>query len=286
MCRFFSAIVLESGDILTSEYTDRHELLMRVHGVRDGHAQRGRFARVELLPPDDHRTLLDVETWNIQLDEDDEPEWWPARRDDVQGAMRRMVERMIVREPRDLILGGCWVVSDVAIGELAAGRIAILSGAARIGRVCDSARVERLYDSARIEGVTDSARIGSVSGAASIEYVTGAAYVECVYEKANVEGVYGAAQVGSVYGEANVGRLYDSARVGDVCGAASVRSLFGAATVGGAFGSAIVGCVSESARVERVCEGARVRHWASNAQPPDGWVVVNGRLELAPLTEK
>ncbi len=130
MCRFFSAIVLESGDILTSEYTDRHELLMRVHGVRDGHAQRGRFARVELLPPDDHRTLLDVETWNIQLDETEAPEWWPARRDDVQGAMRRMVERMIVREPRDLILGGCWVVSDVAIGELAAGRIAILSGGA------------------------------------------------------------------------------------------------------------------------------------------------------------
>lgn len=47
MCRFFSGIALENGDLITSDYTDSHDLLLRAGGICDGHVQHGRFARVD-----------------------------------------------------------------------------------------------------------------------------------------------------------------------------------------------------------------------------------------------
>lgn len=315
MCQFFSGIALENGDVITSEYTDSHELLMLANGIHDGHAQRGRFARLELLPPDDQARVLDSEAWALAIDGKDEPEWWAERKADVERQMRARLERMIVRESRDILLGGCWVVGGNArIGQLAAGRIVVLCGSAIVERVCgsaiveracDSAIVEHVHGSARVECATDSVYVKNVSGTAVVELVTGSAHVESVcgsarvgivdesarieyvQDSAHVYSVYGSAIVERVHDSADVGRVYesarveivrDSARVGSVYDSARVGSLCGSARVGVVAGSSIVEHVYDSARVGILCDSAIVERWSTTADPPRGWTVREGLL--------
>jgi hypothetical protein len=262
MCKFFSGIVLEdpTSDIITSDYTDSHELLLRSAGIRDGHAQRGRFVRVELLPPEDHAKIGDVESWTLRTDDDDPLEWWTAeRQEDCARRMRARVARMLLPDGRDCLIEGCWIVLGGKVDSAAgSARLALVLGSAKVERVYDSAQVGSVgdsaqvgivYDSARVGSVGDSARVGSVGDSARVGSVVGSAKVERVCDSARVERVYDSARVGSVGDSARVGSVYDSAKVERVCGSAQVGIVGGSAKVGSVYDSAKVGSVVGSAQI-------------------------------------
>ena len=126
MCKHLSAILIEGGELLHSDVTDSHEALIAARGLRDGHAQLGRFVRVELVWPDDPERIADVEAWTLHLDEPSAPDWWT---DDVQAdcarRLRAVVARELLADERACVLGGCWVVLPGArLGRLVGGRIA------------------------------------------------------------------------------------------------------------------------------------------------------------------
>ena len=179
MCNFLSAIVLRNGHVLHHPMLDSHADLVRYFKLAavDTAPYLDRFAKVELTPVD----WMDVSTWTWCVDEETRPQWL----DDVEGAaeksLRAIAGRMIIREDRDLIVDGCWIVGGSA-------------------KVCDvrSGWIRRVQDSAQIIGVGDSAQIRDVGGSAQIRDVGGSAQIRDVGDSAQIIGVGDSAQIRDV----------------------------------------------------------------------------------------
>ena len=90
MCKFLSAIVLPSGDVIADpEHTDSHEHLILAHGLKDASIED--LCRVEFLPGADP---AEVDGYTLQVDQE-EPSWWETTRDGALARLREMVARMV-----------------------------------------------------------------------------------------------------------------------------------------------------------------------------------------------
>jgi hypothetical protein len=133
MCGFLSAIAFKDGSVKCEPMLDHHSDLVRLFGLRDDAENEvvRRFAKVEFTPPAGRDAdWLDLYSWELVCDEHTEPEWWAGRCDKVLAAMRAQVESMIVRDKRDIVVGGCWILAPGAkITKLVSGRIVCAKGA-------------------------------------------------------------------------------------------------------------------------------------------------------------
>jgi phage gp45-like len=126
MCDFLSALVFSDGKIFSDpEHTDSHSDLILVKGLDDSRPLETRgWIRVEFKP--DHDDTLDQpETYKLKVDETSTPAWFDdAMRFDITERLREQVEKMIVRDSREILLGGCWILARGAkVASVKNGRV-------------------------------------------------------------------------------------------------------------------------------------------------------------------
>jgi hypothetical protein len=136
MCQFLSAIATRKGEILVNPLTDHHHELIAHFNLHErkagGTAQN--FIKLEFVPgrsaENDAPIYDDPKGYTLRVDEDETPAWFD---DEAKAAadkfLRGVIKRMIVRDKRAILLGGCWIIAEGA--EVAAAkecRIAALCG--------------------------------------------------------------------------------------------------------------------------------------------------------------
>ena len=124
MCNFLSGVSLKPTDgrtlgdlICDPEHTDEHHILIASRNVRDDEQAyfQANLARWEFTPPENKADLLDLTKWTFTVDEFREtPPWFDlaAERERAEG----IVARMIVRDRRAALLGGCWIFAGKYAG--------------------------------------------------------------------------------------------------------------------------------------------------------------------------
>ena len=247
MCHFLSALIHPSGELVCRpDLTDSHEDLIEMIQIRDDGS--GAFVRLEYLPPDDPSTTWDLDTWLFKVDQEDTPDWFDP--DLAKQKCREKIQRMIITENRDLLLGGCYIVAgDARIKKVKNARIAILAGsatvdqmegAARIDMMLDSSSVGQMEDTASVAKMRDSASVGRMGGSSSVTRMFDATRVDLLQSYASVDRMYSTARVDTVCRYAKVGVMRDSASVGLMTGAASIGQMENDASVERMLGSARV----------------------------------------------
>ena len=121
MCRFKSALVVRTGEVLHSPLTDRHEDLIEAFNLTDDGLDN--FVRVELIPKDDY---FDLDKYEFKIDQDIIPGWFLEGdcQERVITSLKDAVKQMIITDSRKTVLGGGWLVNkEGRIGNLRLGRI-------------------------------------------------------------------------------------------------------------------------------------------------------------------
>lgn len=215
MCQLKSCLVLK--DRVYCPIYDSHQDMLDKLGIKDDYLGASKtFVRVELLPPDGVKSLMEpLDKWTLKVDQDVTPEWWDAEAD------RQRVEEAVEAWRKEHVF---------AEGEhiVKAGEVFAF----------DSAKV-KAYGSATVEA-WDSARV-TASGNATVEAYDRA--MVKAWDSATVE-AWDSARV-TAWGSARV-TASDNATV-EAWGSATVEA-YGSTTVK-ACGNAIVKAWS-SARVE------------------------------------
>ena len=137
MCKFLSALVMPTGDVKCNPMIDSHSDLVSLFDINDTAAPGvvQRFAKVEFTPPDDSAEFCNLDKWTLTVDEPTEPDWWIGVKDQALSTLHAIVERMIVRDHRRILVGGCWAIADGGrIDHLVQGRIV------HVGRYADLSR--------------------------------------------------------------------------------------------------------------------------------------------------
>jgi hypothetical protein len=168
MCKFFSAILTDKGELLHAvDIDDRHETIIEQHGLKDDTLKNRKWVRLEITPPNGD-LVTPVKEWVVTVDERGTlPQWYekvPKGR--VLKLAAPILAEFIVQEDRK---------------EISGGRHVIL-GSAKIDYVCGSAKIGTVRGSAKIGTVCDSAKIDTVCGSAKIDYVCGGSTIE-VYSR-------------------------------------------------------------------------------------------------------
>ena len=78
MCKAFSALVLDSGEVRWKFGVDSHSQLETLFGLRDdsGKLSELRHAKIEIAPANGN--YLHPDKWEFRIDEDRTPDWWGA----------------------------------------------------------------------------------------------------------------------------------------------------------------------------------------------------------------
>jgi hypothetical protein len=159
VCEFLSALVIQGGEIYTlPEYTDAHEDLIRRYKLKDDEIYARRWIRVE-FKPEAPADLINPERYKLTVDESETPAWFSDEiNDKVSSELRARVERMIVREDRDILLGGCWIIGKgIRVGLSKSARIIRCSGhisqmfGGTVQKVCDGGTVQKVCDGGTVQ---------------------------------------------------------------------------------------------------------------------------------------
>jgi len=137
MCRFLSAIVMSTGNVKCEPMIDSHIQLLEYFGIADDvdPSIRQRFAKIEFIPPSKQSDFLDLNKWELVVDEPTKPDWWFGVQDKVLSTMKNIVESMIIRDKRNIVIGGCWIIAKTGrIDHLIQGRIAAIESGADLIR--------------------------------------------------------------------------------------------------------------------------------------------------------
>ena len=73
MCKFASSVITKNGDIYYDVKNDSHEDLIEKHLKNE---KEENYARVEIVPPNNDKTVRPLSKWRFILDEKRKPDWW------------------------------------------------------------------------------------------------------------------------------------------------------------------------------------------------------------------
>ena len=105
MCKFYSAIITPTGDVLHNENLTSHEDLIALFGLNDD--RPGRFARVEYTS----ETLYDLSTYTLIVDESVLPDWLTDEMlSNAERKLHQIVKKRIINKDTDILVGGLYVV--------------------------------------------------------------------------------------------------------------------------------------------------------------------------------
>ena len=103
MCKAFSCIVTDQGDVRWKMGIDSHSALLTHFHIPDTTANKKeiRFAKIEITPA--NNDYLKPDKWVFRLDEDVAPDWWNAADEQLARAAHkkwyRAIRRMLVNKP-------------------------------------------------------------------------------------------------------------------------------------------------------------------------------------------
>src|SRR6185437_10803222 len=130
MCNFKSAIVTKDGVILHHELTDSHSELIQHFKLheRRGPGQVQNFIKVEFTPTD--LKFDDPASYVLWVDETETPAWFDEdAKHKTSEFLRDVITKMIIRDKREILLGGAWILSDGAeVGNCLNAKIAAMCG--------------------------------------------------------------------------------------------------------------------------------------------------------------
>jgi len=100
MCKAFSGIVKENGDILWEFGKDSHEYFVGKHKLKDDGSPRD-WARFEIAP--DNGSYLEPDNWTFRLDEQPSPIWFSdvhkAEANKAHGLWLKKLNKILVHKP-------------------------------------------------------------------------------------------------------------------------------------------------------------------------------------------
>ena len=216
MCTFLSAIVPRWGEIICDpEHTDHHTDLIEAFGLREG-VNAGNFVRVEFIPGGFGTEMLDLSTWNLRLDEDEDeaPSWWDAERlESVRASLTAKVERVIVTESKPILLGGFYILGAGAdIAKVQGSRIVLMTENAQVGVMAENSRVREIRGNAQVGVMWDNSQVGVMVESAHVGTMTGNSHVGIMRDNSRVGTMRDNSQVGVMVDNSKVGVMWDNAR--------------------------------------------------------------------------
>lgn len=108
MCQLKSCLVLKDR-VYCPDY-DHHQDMLEKLGIKDDYLGASKtFVRVELLPPDGMRSLMEpLDRWTLRVDQDVTPEWWDeeANRLRVEEAVESWRREHVFAEGEHVVKAG------------------------------------------------------------------------------------------------------------------------------------------------------------------------------------
>ena len=159
MCQLKSCLVLKDR-VYCPDY-DSHQDMLDKLGIKDDYLGASKtFVRVELLPPDGVRSLMEpLDRWTLKVDQDVTPEWWDEKADRhrVEEAVEAWRREHVFAEGEHIVKAGkvyaCNCATVTAYGSTrvtAYGSATVEAYGSATVEACDSATVEAC-DSATVE---------------------------------------------------------------------------------------------------------------------------------------
>jgi len=214
MCEFLSAIVLKNGDVLYNPYTDHHEDLISLHNLRD---KRGdEFARVE-FKPDDALQLAEPDKYKLTIDQERTPDWFSGdMQTKVADKLRGIVSRMIVRDEKICLIGGCHILADGAkLQFIKAARVIVMLGTSRVGEMRESSNVGEMRESSKVGVMLESSNVGEMRESSKVGVMLESSNVGEMRESSNVGVMLESSNVGEMLESSKVGAMRESSNVGN-----------------------------------------------------------------------
>lgn len=140
MCQLKSCLVLKDR-VFCPDY-DSHQDMLDKLGIKDDYLNASKtFVRVELLPPDGLKSLMEpLDRWTLNVDQDVTPEWWD------ESACRQRIEEAVEAWRREHVFTeGEHVVKAEKVYALGSATV----------RACDNATVEA-YNNATVRAYNNA----------------------------------------------------------------------------------------------------------------------------------
>ena len=159
MCQLKSCLVLKDR-VFCPDY-DSHQQMLEKLGIEDNYLYASKtFVRVELLPPDGIRSLMEpLDKWTLKVDQDIMPEWWDEKADrqrveEVVEIWRKKhvftEDEHIVRTEEVYAFGNAIVRAHDCAKIYAFGKATVVAYGNTIVKACESAKVTA-FESATVK---------------------------------------------------------------------------------------------------------------------------------------
>ena len=220
MCQFMSAIITRDGQVLQNCLTDSHEELIAHFDLHErkanGHGQN--FIRIEFTPGRDKedRPVYDDSTgYKLRVDENETPTWFDAEaRGKAEKFLRGVIERMIVRDERKMLLGGVWILAKGAkVQTTRMCRIIAMSGA--MVEYLNASNVGVMWESSKVGVMRGSSNVGEMRESSKVGVMWESSKVGEMRESSKVGEMRGSSNVGVMRGSSNVGEMWESSSIPD-----------------------------------------------------------------------
>ena len=159
MCQLKSCLVLKDR-VYCPDYNSHQDMLDKL-GIKDDYLGASKtFVRVELLPPDGVRSLMEpLDRWTLKVDQDVTPEWWDERADRqrVEEAVEEWRREHVFSDGEHIVKAGeVYALGSATVEAFGSATVKAFGSATVIARdsatvtARDSATVEA-FDSATVE---------------------------------------------------------------------------------------------------------------------------------------
>jgi hypothetical protein len=213
MCNFLSGIVLKNGDVITSEYTDSHDLIAEANGLKERSFPKDMgWIKVEYTSDN----LLDINTYELRVDETDTPAWFDdAMRESVAAKMHRIAQKCILTEGEiPILLGGKWVLGGTAnVKRAVCVNIHSLWGNSRVGELRENSRVGELRENSRVGVLRENSRVGELRENSQVGVLRENSQVGELWENSRVGELWENSRVGVLWGNSRVGVLRENSQI-------------------------------------------------------------------------
>ena len=206
MCRYISGIVYKTGELMTSQYTDSHESLIKWLNLDDSAPIESRtWIRVEFCP-EDLRDYGDIDKYALKVDEESTPIWFgDGIREHIIEEMTAIVKSSIIKSNKKFLLGGKWILTgDCKVDSIENATIVCMLGASKVGTMRGTSEVGTMRETSKVGTMRETSKVGEMR------------------ETSEVGEMWGTSKVGEMRGASKVGEMLDTSEVGEMWGTSKV----------------------------------------------------------------
>ncbi len=223
MCRFFSALAFRDGSIRHDDGTDSHSDLIQFFNLEKAeNSNCSHFAKIEFVPSDP-KTMDDIETYTLTVDEESAPSWWDDVSETVLQKCRSVVSRMIITGDHKIILSGKFILGRNAsvkqtknaniVAMLGSSTVGEMRGSSTVGEMWGSSTVGKMWGSSTVGAMRESSTVGEMRESSTVGEMRGSSTVGKMREPSTVGEMWESSTVGEMWGSSTVGEMWESSTV-------------------------------------------------------------------------